>query len=126
MINIRKLAAMDMALHGVRLIASEYAFGIVFALVLGLLSMRSILVSPGRIGWQTLSVVWLVGVAANYVPLFIYAVIIARAGTAKEEGQPEFARARRYNIQQLLILVPFLVAVIALLQERLRRHKVKS
>jgi hypothetical protein len=28
------------------------------------------------------------GIAANYLPLFIYAVLITRGGTVKEEGQP--------------------------------------
>lgn len=114
MINLRKLAAMDMALHGVRIITAEFAIGIVLPLALGLLSLRS---GPLGLDWQTVSGVWLIGIAANYLPLFFYAVAIARAGTAKAEGEPEFARARRYNVQQLLILVPFLIAVAALVQE---------
>lgn len=126
MIDIRKLAAMDMALHGTRLITAEYAIGVLFPLVLGLSSIRSILVAGGRIGWQVFAVAWLIGIAVNYVPLVIYAVIIWRAGTAQEEGQPEFARARRYNLQQLLLLVPFLVAAAAFMQERRRRFKVES
>lgn len=121
MIDIRKLAAMDMALHGTRLITAEYAIGVVFPLVLGLLSIRSILVAGARIGWQLLAVAWLVGIAVNYIPLVIYAVIIGHAGTAQAEGRPEFGRAKRYNIQQLLLLVPFLVAAVALMQERRRR-----
>ncbi len=125
LIEIRKLAAMDMALHGKRLITAEYAIGVLFPLVLSLLSIRSSLVASARIGWQALAVAWLVGIAVNYIPLVIYAVIIGHAGTAHEEGQPEFAHARRYNIQQLLLLVPFLVAAIALVQERRRRRKVE-
>jgi len=47
----------------------------------------------------------------------IYAVIIARAGTAKKEGGPEIARARQYGTQQIIILVPLLVVIVSLLQE---------
>jgi hypothetical protein len=60
---------------------------------------------------------WLVSIAANYIPLFIYAVLIAKGGTVKGEGQPELAHAKRYGIQQVIILVPFLVVILALLQE---------
>lgn len=123
MIDIRKLAAMDMALHGVRLITAEYALGIVFPLVLTLLPLRLLLAGAVATGWQALSAAWLVGVAVNYIPLFAYALLIARAGTVQQEGRPEFARARLYNVQQLLLLVPFLVAAAALVQERLRGRR---
>lgn len=66
--------------------------------------------------------IWLVSIATNYIPLFIYAVSIARGGTVKEEGQPELARAKRYGIQQIIILVPFLVVLLALLQEFRRQE----
>lgn len=117
MINIRKLAAVDMAWLGAPVILTEYALGIVLPLLLGLLTLRPVLSGQALAGWQTVLGGWLVGIAANYVPLFTYAVIIARARTAKEEGGPEFARARRYGVQQVMILVPLLVAIIALVQE---------
>ncbi len=123
MINIRKLAALDMALHGARLILAEFALGIVFPLILALLSLRS---GQARLGWQPALGIWLVGIAVNYIPLFIYAVLIARAGTAREEGQPEIAHVWRYSVQQLVLLVPFVVAVIALVQEYRQRRKVES
>lgn len=121
MISIRKLAAVDMAWLGARVILAEYALGIVLPLALGALSLRSGLSSEARVGWQVVMGVWLVGIAANYIPLFIYAVLIARAGTVKQEGSPELARARRYGLQQVVILVPLLVVVIALVQEGRRR-----
>ena len=60
---------------------------------------------------------WLVSIAANYIPLFIYATVIARGRTVKEEGGPELVRAKRYGVQQVITLVPFLVVLLALLQE---------
>ncbi len=122
MITIRKLVAVDMAWLGARVIVAEYALGIVLPLALGLLSLRPVLSGVLRLDSQTVLGVWLVGVGVNYIPLFLYAVVIARAGTAKEEGQPELARARRYGVQQAIILVPFSVAVIAALQERRQRQ----
>jgi hypothetical protein len=56
-------------------------------------------------------------IGLNYIPLLIYAILIARAGTAKKEGGPEIARARQYGTQQIIILVPLLVVIVALLQE---------
>ena len=115
MINIRKLAALDMAWLGTRAIVAEYALGVILPLILGLLSLRSGLRDASA--WETDLGIWLITIAANYVPLFIYAVLIAKAGTAKEEGQPEIVHAKRYGVQQIIILVPFLVVIAALLQE---------
>jgi hypothetical protein len=125
MIGLRKLVAVDMVWLGTRVIVAEYALGVVLPLLLGMLSIRSGLFSPVYSAWETVLGLWLVTIAANYIPLFIYAVIIARGGTAKEEGQPELAHARRYGVQQVIILVPFLVVVLALVQEGRRNQKKK-
>jgi hypothetical protein len=123
MINIRKLAAVDMALNGTRFILIEFAIGIVLPLVLGLNSIRSDLFGVVHSVWETALGFWLVGIAANYIPLFIYAVKIARDGTVKDEGDPEIARANRYTIQQFIIFVPLLVVILALIQESPRRRR---
>jgi hypothetical protein len=123
MISIRKLAAVDMAAFGARVILAEYALGVVLPFILGLISLRY-----GLAGWPQTEVqagvgAWLVSIAANYIPLFIYAFQIARAGTVRLEGQPELARVRRYSVQQVILLVPFLVVIVALAQEGRRRWK---
>jgi len=120
MINIRKLAAVDMAFHGTRFIVAEFALGVVLPFILGLLSLRSGL--HIAFTWQVVIGIWLMTIAANYIPLFIYSVLIAKAGSVKEEGQPEIANAKRYGIQQMIILVPFMVVVVAIVQE-LRQRK---
>ena len=117
MINIRKLAAVDMAWLGPRVILVEYALGIILPTVLGLLSLRAGWFGLVRSNWEGVTGLWLLGIAANYIPLFIYAILIARGGTVKQEGQPELAHARRYGLQQVIIFVPLLVAMVALLQE---------
>lgn len=125
MINIRKLAAIDMAWLGARVIVAEYALGVALPLALGLLSIRAVLFGQGVVGWEVALGVWFVCIGINYIPLFIYAVLIAKARTAKEEGQPEFAQAKRYGIQQVIILVPLLVVIAALVQEG-RRYQSKG
>jgi hypothetical protein len=122
MIKIRKLAAVDMLWLGAQVILIEYALGVVLPLILGFHSIRSGLFDSIHSTWETIMGIWLVSIATNYIPLFIYAVSIARGGTVKEEGQPELARAKRYGIQQIIILVPFLVVLLALLQEFRRQE----
>jgi hypothetical protein len=123
LIEIRKLAAVDMAWLGARVIVVEYALGVVLPLALGCLSFRAGLAQSDPWNWQTVFGIWLITIAANYVPLFIYALSIARARTAQKEGQREFKNARRYGLQQAIILVPFVVVFVALLQERRRALK---
>jgi hypothetical protein len=121
LIEIRKLAAVDMAWLGPKVIVAEYAFGILLPLALGVFTLHSTLSSANWLNWQTFLGVWLVSIAVNYVPLFLYALSIARAGTVKAEGEPELPHARRYGIQQIIILVPFLVLALAVVQERRQR-----
>jgi hypothetical protein len=121
LIEIRKLAAVDMAWLGPKVIVAEYASGVLLPLALGGFTLHSTFSSPNWQTWQTLLGMWLVSMGANYVPLFLYAVSIARAGTVKVEGEPELPHARRYGIQQVIILIPFLVMIIAVFQERRRR-----
>lgn len=113
MISMRKLAAVDMALHGARVIIVEFMLGVLFPLLLAYYSLRS-----SRSVLEVLLALWLVGVAANYVPLLIYAVVISRNGTVEQEGRPEVAQIGRYNRQQFILLVPFFAAILALVQER--------
>jgi hypothetical protein len=122
LIEVRNLAAVDMVLHGTRVIVAEFAIGVLLPLALGLLSLRWGLDQwLDWSNWQVLLGIWLVTIAANYIPLFLYALSIARAGTAEQEGRPELANARRYGLQQAIILVPLLVVALALAQERGRR-----
>lgn len=122
LIEIRKLAAVDMAWLGPKVILAEYAFGVVLPLALGAFTLRTTLSSPDWLNWQTALGMWLVSIGANYAPLFLYALSIARAGTTKAEGEPERRHARRYGVQQVIILIPFLVVVIAIVQEGRRRE----
>lgn len=119
MISIRKLAAVDMVLHGARVITIEFALGVILPLLVGLYSLRGFFAS-GFLGWQEILGFWLITVAANYIPLFLYAVSLARAGAVEAEGRPELPRVTRYGAQQVMIFVPFMVVIVALAQEARR------
>jgi hypothetical protein len=95
-------------------------------LALGGVTLRSSLSSPHPFTSQTILGIWLVTIAANYVPLFLHAVSLARSGAVQAEGEPERKYARRYGVQQVIILVPFLVVLIAVHQQIMKsRQKAK-
>jgi hypothetical protein len=121
MIDLRKLVALDMVLHGKRFIIAEFAFGVLLPLILGLFSFRGTLFKPFPPTVQTALGLWLLGIGVNYVPLLIYAILIARGGTIEAEGRPEMPHVKRYSLQQFIIFVPFLVAILAVVQELRRR-----
>ena len=123
-IEVRKLAAVDMVWLGERIVVAEYALGVLLPLALGIFSIKAGVAQQSA--WQTVVGVWLVTIAANYVPLFLYAWSIMRAGTVEQEGRAELARARRYGVQQTMILVPFLVVGVALVQEHRRQRQGQS
>lgn len=125
MINIRKLAEVDLAWLGAKVIVTEYSLGVSLPFLLGLVLLRRSLSSANPFSWITLVGIWLVAIAINYVPLLTYAVLISRAGTAKTEGQSEIVHAKRYGVQQAITLVPLLVVGLALWQEYRGREQIE-
>ena len=122
LIEVRKLAALDMALLGTRLVLAEYALGVVLPAALGTLFLGLGLARHAELyHWLVLGGIWLLTIAANYVPLFLYAVVLARAGTVQEEAQAARPHIRRYVLQQALILVPLSVLALSVAQEQGRR-----
>jgi hypothetical protein len=123
-IEIRKLAAVDMVWLGTPVIIAEYALGVGIALVLGMVTLRAGLSAANPSTWQVALGAWLVTIALNCVSLLLYAVSMARSRTVKAEGKPELTHARRYGTQQAIILIPFAVIILAIYQERNRRKAV--
>jgi hypothetical protein len=73
LIEVRKLAAVDMVWLGTRIVVAEYALGVVLPLALGLVSLvMGLSQQPDLANWQVVFGIWLVTIAANYVPLFLY------------------------------------------------------
>ena len=66
----------------------------------------------------------------NYVPLLIYAVLIARGGTARTEVQDDLSQnkhyVRKYSTQQLLIFLPLAVMLLAVAQELTEPTKTRA
>ena len=122
LIEVRKLAALDMAWLGTRLVLAEFALGVVLPAALGTLYLGWGLARHAELyHWLVLGGIWLLTIAANYVPLFLYAVVLARAGTVQEEAQAARPHIRRYVLQQALILVPLSVLALSVAQEQSRR-----
>lgn len=127
-IDVRKLAALDLNFHEARFVLIEFAGAVVLAGGLGGLALRSSLSGPGHpVFWEIGVGVLLASIALNYLPLLIYAVVLIRSGTARQEVAAELDQAersqRRYATQQFLLVVPFAVLVLAVVQalRRLRR-----
>lgn len=123
-LDVRKLAALDMALHGPRFIVIEFALGVGGCALLGGLSLMAGIRQLDRgITWQLIVGAGLLWIALNYVPLLLHSIDLARRKTAREEVAAELAShrlMRRYGALQLWILVPFAVVLFAFLQRRPR------
>jgi hypothetical protein len=121
MIDVRKLAALDLVFHGPLFVLIEFGGALVVAGGLGALSLRSGLSGPGHpVVWEIIVGAALASVALNYLPLLIHAVALVRSGTAREEVAAELEEAksssRRYGAQQFLLVVPLAVLVLAMAQ----------
>ena len=116
-LDVRRLAALDMAVHGKRFIVAEFGVGVLGCLVLGGLSVSGGMRSGAT--WELLLGFVLLWIALNYVPLLIHAVDLARSGTARQEAADEIEHPeliRRYTFRQLWILVPLAVVVMDITQ----------
>jgi hypothetical protein len=126
MINIRKLAALDMVFHSPKLILVEFALG-----VFGSAAFALVVAYPGLSGGhfafeQILAICYALFIALNYAPLLLYAISIMRRGSAQEEVAFELAHkeryARKYTGQSFLLLLPLVVPILALSQEWRKRR----
>jgi len=106
-INVRKLAALDIVFHGPRLILAEFTLGTVLCAILGLWSFLSPIYSPFMIIIGS----FFLWVALNYV-LLLFAKSIVKRTSAHQEMAFELAHeatsARKYALQTttLLLVLP--------------------
>jgi len=123
-VDVRRLAALDMALHGPRLILIEFAVGVVGCAVFGAFSIAAgVRLLAHGFTWQLFLGIALLSVALNYVPLLLHAIDIMRRGSARQEAAYELAHpemVRRYTLLQLWLLVPFAMVIMALAQRGAR------
>lgn len=118
--SVRELAAID--LHGARgavlrrrLIVGEFVLATVLSFGLG----GWLVIRGGVAGWLVGGA--LLGIGANYAALATYSIKLARPTTLQAQIAElgDLPRAQRYySTAQLRLLIPGLVAVLALLQTR--------
>lgn len=113
MFNARKLAAVDLAFLGPRIILPEFCLGVVGPIGLGIWTIAKIRSASGILFGAYL---FLIGV--NYVPLLWHAISIAKQGSAQQEISSEADDKRRmfrkYRRQSLLLLLPLIVPIVTL------------
>jgi hypothetical protein len=120
MLNVRKLAAIDLYFLGPRFILAEFGLGVVALCALGLLTLRAgIRQDHGvyLVAWG----IYMVAIGINYVPLLLHAIDITRSGTAEKEIADELRERRvalrKYRRRSLLILLPLVVLILSIVQE---------
>jgi hypothetical protein len=120
-INIRKLVALDIVFHGPKLILAEFALVVGLCGALGAWSLFSFFHSPDHPLFTVILGLVLSWIALNYVPLLLYALSFMRHKNAELEVVVELAHkeryARKYMAQSLLLAVPFVVPILAIVQE---------
>jgi hypothetical protein len=114
-VDMRKLVALDILLHGRPLILAEVGIGTLVAIALGLQLIDLSLLVGNVIGLVGGSYLTLIGL--NYLPFLVYAVIISKKNSAENEAESELQHKSKYNEQQFLILVPLLTFLIIVAQE---------
>ncbi len=125
MINVRKLAAIDLQFLGPKIILTEFGLGVVGSAALGLLTIRT---GIQRFHSRPMIVfgayLFLLGI--NYVPLLIHAICMVHDGSALNEIAGELrdkgTAFRKYRRQSLWLLVPVVVPMAAIVQALQRRR----
>ncbi|MBV8629631.1 MAG: hypothetical protein JOZ83_01820 [Silvibacterium sp.] len=114
MIELRKLAALEVLFLGPKLVIAEYACGVFLSVGLG-----ALVLARGHSLWTILGT-YLICIGFNYLPLLIHAIVLRDKQDAQNEIGGELADKRKtfskYRSQSLLLLVPLFVAVLGILQ----------
>jgi hypothetical protein len=115
--NPRKLAAIDIVFLGSKLIIAEFASGVLLCVALGVFVLYR-----GHSFWQLALGLYLISLGINYAPMLAFAVAITRQQSARaelgDELKDEHRAMAKYRRQSVLLLVPLLVPILALVQQR--------
>ena len=127
LINIRKLAALDIVFHGPKLILAEFGYTVLISAGLGLFMLyKGIFLGHFHSLFPVIFGGCLSDLALNYLLLLLYAIDIVRHKSAQDEVAFELAHkdtyARKYTWQSLLLVLPLVVPLMALVQEVRRRR----
>jgi hypothetical protein len=124
MIDLRKLAAIDLVFLGYPLILTEYVFGVIFSLALG-----TFVLLRGHSGWQVLLGVYFVCLGINYIPMVVWTLSIRSRQNARQELGEELGDLNRamtrFRRQSLALLLP-LLPVFLVITARMDRSRARS
>jgi len=127
-INVRKLAALDIVFRGPKFILIEFALAVFGCAALGLFSLYyRFFHGPDHSLFAIIIGCSLVWIALNYVPLFLYAINIVRCKSAHQEVPYELKQkdqyAVKYTMQSTLLLIPLAMPMLAVYRELQKRGK---
>jgi hypothetical protein len=121
--SVRRLAAVDVAFLGPKIILAEFTLAVFGSLGLGVLTLARSHSGSGRLFGA-----YLVCLGINYVPLLLYSIDIVRRGSAHSEIADESGDRqqlfRKYRRLSLWLMVPLAVPAAALAGEWRRRKRV--
>jgi len=112
MINVRRLAAVDLLGLGPKIAIPQFALAVIGASALGAFTVARTR-SVGGIAFG----IALIGLGVNYVPLLLHAIDLVRRQKADAEIADENGDRRamyaKYRRQSFWLLLPFFVAIAA-------------
>ena len=119
MIDLRKLAAIDIVFLGRKFVLAEYGFGVIFSLALAIfVLLRS------HSYWQLTLGIYFIGLGVNYIPMLAWAISIRHKQSALSELESELANESRamtkYRRQSLILLIPLLAVVLTITRQRVK------
>jgi len=120
-LQVRKLAAIDLYFLGSKLIIAEFAVGVLGPVILGELTVRSGIKHGHTVGTIAFGI-YLLLLGINYVPLLVHAVRLAQSETVRETLASDLedpkGAMRKYRRGSLLLLLPLVVPVLSIYQMR--------
>jgi hypothetical protein len=116
-INVRKLAALDIVFHGPKFILIEFALAVFICASVGL----SILHGANHSPFNVILGSFFLGVSLNYLPLLLYSINIVKHKSAQQEVAYELEHkgryAGKYTLQSIiLLLMPLAMLLLAVYQ----------
>jgi hypothetical protein len=116
-INVRKLAALDIVFHGPKFILIEFALAVFICASVGLSILHGANHSPLMIILGS----FFLGVSLNYLPLLWYSINIVKHKSAQQEVAYELEHkdsyAGKYTLQSIILLVtPLAMLLLAVYQ----------
>lgn len=120
-INVRKLVALDIAIHGRWIILIEFAFGVFASGILGIYSLYTFFSNPSSPIFMLFIGIVLAWITLNYIPMLLYAISIVRRKSASQEAvfepvQREHAM-KKYALQSTFLILPLVIPILSIYQE---------